>query len=99
MYVILVHFTIKTENVADFREAIISNAAASLETEDGCRVFDVCWDPEDETKALLYEIYDNPAAFDVHMASEHFKSFNETVTPWVADKQVSAWEKAYPENQ
>ena len=99
MYVILVTFTIKEQHVADFRSAMIENAHASLTKEQGCQVFDVCWDPNDALKVLLYEIYDDRAAFDLHLQSPHFNSFNELVTPWVADKQVSSWEKAYPENK
>ena len=99
MYVILVNFTVKPENIASFREAMLENAHASLTSEEGCRVFDVCWDPQDDAKVLLYEVYDDKAAFDLHHASAHFKSFQEKVAPWIADKQVSAWNKAYPENQ
>ncbi len=96
MYVIVVKFEIHQENVDDFRPAMIENAETSLKSEKGCRQFDVCWDKEDDTKVFLYEIYDDKAAFDAHLQSDHFRSFDERVAPWVANKEVSAWERAYP---
>ena len=98
MRVIVVEFEIKKEHVEDFRSAMIENADTSLKVEEGCQQFDVCWDSQDNTKVFLYEVYDDKTAFDAHLQSEHFLSFNSTVTPWVASKTVTAWEKAYPKN-
>ena len=33
------------------------------------------------------------AAFDIHLNSKHYLSFNEEVTPWVSEKLVSQLHK------
>ena len=37
---------------------------------------------------MLYEIYDDAAAFDAHLATPHFAIFNEATAPLVASKTV-----------
>ncbi|MEM7522936.1 MAG: antibiotic biosynthesis monooxygenase [Pseudomonadota bacterium] len=37
---------------------------------------------------FLYEVYDDAAAFDAHLASDHFKDFDAAVAPMVAAKTV-----------
>jgi quinol monooxygenase YgiN len=88
VYVIVVDFKIKPERLADFMPLMLENARASRETEPGCRVFDVCVDPKKETSVFLYEVYDDHAAFDAHLASAHFKRFDAAVTSMVAAKSV-----------
>ena len=88
MYVVIVDFRIKPERVAEFMPLMLENARASRETEPGCRQFDVCVDPADGTAVFLYEVYDDRAAFDVHLASAHFKKFDPAVAPMVASKAV-----------
>ena len=45
-------------------------------------------------RVFLYEIYDDRAAFDAHLASPHFRAFDAEVGPWVQDKQVETGELA-----
>jgi quinol monooxygenase YgiN len=86
MYVVVVDFTIHPAHVDAFRAAMIDNARASREHEPGCRQFDVCVDPVDPARVFLYELYDDRAAFDAHLASAHFRDFDALVAPWVAAK-------------
>jgi quinol monooxygenase YgiN len=88
VYVIVVDFKIKPEQLADFMPLMLENARASRETEPGCRVFDVCMDPKKETSVFLYEVYDDRAAFDAHLESAHFKRFDAAVASMVASKTV-----------
>jgi (4S)-4-hydroxy-5-phosphonooxypentane-2,3-dione isomerase len=88
MQVLLVEFQVKAEHVAAFAQAIAANAKTSLDVEPGCLCFDVCRDPADAGVFLLYELYDDQAAIDVHLHSEHFLHFNTLTTPWVAHKSV-----------
>ncbi|MDX1506736.1 MAG: putative quinol monooxygenase [Woeseiaceae bacterium] len=92
MYVVVVIFEVKHEHTAEFLQAVLRQAENSLDREDACRVFDVCADPQDPCAVLLYEQYDNAAAFDAHLASEHFRTFDATVTPWLNAKTVSTWQ-------
>lgn len=52
--------------------AITAQAAASLEREPSCVQFDVCVDTADPNRILLYEVYENKAAFDAHRTTPHF---------------------------
>ena len=96
MLVITVTFTVKPEHVEAFAAAMENQARASLENEAGCLQFDVCRDPDDPAVCFLYELYADKAAFDAHLASPHFRSFDATVAPWVASKAVTAYERAWP---
>jgi quinol monooxygenase YgiN len=50
------------------------NARAS-EAEPGCREFKVYREKEQPRTFVLYEIYDDEAAFQAHRESEHFKKY------------------------
>lgn len=96
MYVVTVEFRIKPDCVAAFREQMIANAQASRRNEPGCLQFDVCSDPAVPAFIFLYEIYADRAAFDVHLASDHFKAFDRAVLPLVAAKTVRIFERLDP---
>ena len=46
MFVIIVDFLIKENEVENFKPLMLENARASLMDEPGCRQFDVCFDIE-----------------------------------------------------
>jgi quinol monooxygenase YgiN len=87
-FVIVVDFRIKPGRMADFRRLIDDNARASVRDEPGCSRFDVCADRKDPNRILLYEIYDDRAAFDAHLKTPHFASFNAASAALVAEKTV-----------
>jgi quinol monooxygenase YgiN len=89
--VISVEFTVRPGHVAAFRDRVTKQAAASLD-EAGCRRFDVLVAPDDPLRFFLYEIYVDREAFAVHLASQHFKEFDEVTRAWVETKQVKAWQ-------
>ncbi len=93
MYVVIVEFSLIPRYLEEFVARVRQQAADSLAREAGCRVFDVCRDPEREDHVLLYEVYDDRAAFDAHLASAHFLDFDATVSGWVRDKQLRLLEK------
>ena len=73
--VIYVDFTIKQGAVERFRELILTNARHSLRDEPGCRRFDVLASAEAPRRIVLYEIYEDAAAFDFHVTTPHYKVF------------------------
>lgn len=75
--VILVEFVIKPGFVPSFTKLIRANAKASVEREPGCRRFDVLLGPDDPRRFVLYEIYDDDAAFEQHRQTRHFKVFTK----------------------
>lgn len=91
MFVVVVEFQVRPEAADAFRSAVLEQARNSLELEPECRVFDVAEDERLAGRFLLYEKYSSPDAFDVHLASEHFRAFDARVTPWVLQKTVAEW--------
>ena len=87
-FVIVVEFKIHPGKMAAFRKLMDENARASCRDEPGCRRFDVLSSPKDPDFILLYEIYDDRAAFDAHKATKHFLSFDKESAPLVANKVV-----------
>jgi autoinducer 2-degrading protein len=96
MFVVTVEFVAVPEKRVDFRAALIDNARASRETEPGCRQFDVTVSSDDDSLLFLYEVYDDRAAFDAHVASPHFRSFDAAIRGWVARKRVRTFERIDP---
>ena len=93
MYVVTVDFTVRPQNVEAFRTRMLENARASMAQEPGCRQFDVCIDPAAPATVFLYEVYVDRAAFDAHLAAQHYLAFAADVAPWVAAKTVRTYER------
>ena len=88
MYVVTVEFEIRDTDVSAFMPLMRENARLSRTTEPGCRQFDVCTDPKRPAFVFLYELYDDRVAFEAHMATPHFKSFDAATAALIASKQV-----------
>lgn len=93
MYAVCVTFVIKDGDMARFLPLMQENATRSLQDEVGCRQFDICSDPARPDEVFLYELYDDRAAFDAHLASAHFLAFDSAVGPMIADKIAKTYEQ------
>ena len=91
-FVILVDFQLYAGAKAAFRRLIDANARASCRDEPGCQRFDVLERPGEADRVLLYEIYDDRAAFDAHVRTAHFAQFNAASAPLVAAKSVAEYD-------
>ena len=89
MFVITVDFEIKSEYVNEFRSRVLQQAKDSLNNEEKCFTFDVCFDEKKTNKVFLYEIYQDKNAFDYHLKSDHYLSFDKDVKNWVTKKTVN----------
>ena len=89
--IVLVEFDIAAGKEDAFLARVRQQAADSLALEDKCSRFDVATTPEGASTVLLYEIYDDDAAFTEHLESDHFKAFDAEVAGWVSAKRVSKW--------
>lgn len=87
MFVVTVTFTLKPGMRDTFLPLMVENASTSLRDEPRCQQFDVCLADEPET-VFLYEVYDDISAFDAHLESAHFKSFDAAVADMIANKTV-----------
>ena len=89
MFVITVKFEIKNEYVNQFKSRVMQQAKDSLNNEEKCLIFDVCFDEKNTNKVFLYEIYQDKDAFDYHLKSDHYLSFDKDVKNWVIKKTVN----------
>ncbi len=92
-YVLQVALRIKPGNVEPFMKQVIENAAEARK-EPGCRHFDVLVDPQDPAHVMLYEIYDDEAAFAAHQATGHFKRYLAEAVPLLESRQRIVWKRA-----
>ncbi|QEX24376.1 antibiotic biosynthesis monooxygenase [Hypericibacter adhaerens] len=98
-YVIMVAFHLKPGAKASFRRLIDENARTSVREEPGCRQFDVLEPPKEQDRVVLYEIYEDRAAFEAHLKSAHFLAFNEASAPLVAEKIVTDYALVFAGSQ
>ena len=89
-YALEVQIRIKPENVERFMALCIENATQTRK-EPGCRTFEVCVDPADATRVLLFEIYDDEKAFEAHQATAHFKKYLAEAVPLLASRERHFW--------
>ena len=92
MFVLVVHLKVKPESVDAFMKALSENAG-NARKESGCRQFDVLVDPNDRTKVLLYEVYDDEKAFEAHQQTPHFKKYLAEAVPLLASRERSVWKR------
>jgi autoinducer 2-degrading protein len=95
MLYLSVNLTIKPENVEAFLAHAVQNAADSR-AEPGCRQFDVLVDPKDRTRVMLFEIYNDEAAFEAHQQTAHFKSYLADGVPLLAARERHFWRRLSP---
>ena len=93
MLVLAVNIRIKPEHVDKWIPMAVENARQSRQ-EPGCRQFEVLVDPQDRTKILLYEVYDDQKAFDAHQQTAHFKKYLEEAVPLLAHRERQFYVKA-----
>jgi len=91
MYAVTVSFRLKPGAAEQFMPLMLENARTSLAQEEGCKRFDVCTDPARPDEVFLYELYDNRAMFDAHLATAHFETFDRASHGYVLSKQASTF--------
>jgi quinol monooxygenase YgiN len=73
-YVVLAELRARPERVAELDAFMARHAAASRE-EPGCLVFDVCREPGHAAAVVLYEVYEDEAAYQAHRGTAHYARF------------------------
>lgn len=89
-FAITVAFELAEGAYGEFHRLVSENAALSVELEPGCLRFDVLTPANDPAapQVLLYEIYADRAAFDRHLDSSHYRSFDDLTRHMVRKKTV-----------
>jgi len=94
MHVVLVEFTAAPGQRDALHARLLAQAADSLSLEPECHQFDVITDPENPDRFVLYEIYTDAAAFEVHLETAHFLSFAAESEAMVTEKIVRRMERS-----
>jgi (4S)-4-hydroxy-5-phosphonooxypentane-2,3-dione isomerase len=89
-YVVTVEFDIDPAQLAAFMPWMSESAKASLRDEKGCRHFDVCRPRDVPNRVFLYEIYDDEAAFQAHLQTDHFKAFAAATKDMITARKIVA---------
>ncbi|MEO9825194.1 MAG: putative quinol monooxygenase [Paracoccaceae bacterium] len=95
MIAVCVTFDIKPEGMSAFLPLMQTQAQTSLQTEPDCHRFDVCTQSDAQNRVFLYEIYTDRTAFDVHLASDHFKTFDAAVADLIEAKTVAIFDDVF----
>lgn len=86
--IVHVHVHVKPEAVAEFIEATLDNARASVR-EPGIARFDVVQREDDPTRFVLVEVYRNADAPAAHKQTAHYARWRERVEPMMAAPRSS----------
>jgi quinol monooxygenase YgiN len=86
-FVIIAEFEVKAGGLERFLELATADASRSVAKEPGCHQFDVTVD-QAANRVVLYEVYDDEAAFDAHLQTPHLKTFREGIEPLVVSRNV-----------
>lgn len=77
-----VHVWVKPDNVKEFIEASIENHRHSGKEKGNIR-FDVCQDPTNPCKFMLYEAYVDESSAAAHKETPHYLKWRDTVAPFM----------------
>lgn len=88
---IIAEFTTTPGKFDSFLERMKVHAAASRQ-EPGCLRFDVVIPQDSENRVMLYELYQDQAAFDFHAGTERLKAHRKATADWTAERKVTVCE-------
>jgi len=99
MFIVHIHVHVKPESVADFRQATMENARASVQ-EAGIARFDVVEQQDDATQFVLVEVYRTPEAVAAHKETSHYAKWRDAVAPMMAEPRQSVkYNAVFPDPQ
>ena len=88
-FVIIVEFNLRSaDQMIDFRRLVDENAIASVNREPGCQRFDVAVPNDRKDQIILYEIYDDEAAFEAHLKTRHYLEFNAAAAAFIESRTI-----------
>ncbi len=97
LFIVIVEFTLKlSASKSDGKKLLLDNAAASLQNEAGCYQFDVVETDDVDAPFVLYESYRDREAFEDHLISNHYLTFDVAASQIFATKKVRLGTLAEP---
>lgn len=99
MFASCVTLKIVPQHFDAFWSMVTTQAETSLSLEEGCRQFDVLHDETRPFEVFLYELYDDADAFEAHLASMHFLTFNSAVTRMISERRESIYRSKWDHSE
>ena len=88
---LFVQITLKPGTRDKFVELVTAHRGRVLDREPGCRHFDVLVQDGEDNQVCLYEIYENQAAFDLHVGTDYMAATCTSI-----DRQTLGTQKTVP---
>jgi autoinducer 2-degrading protein len=85
IYINSVDIDIVPGQIENYLASLKENGAASVH-EPGCRAFNIAVSQKNTNHVFVFEVYDNAAAFDAHVQTDHFKKYAATTKDMVAKR-------------
>jgi (4S)-4-hydroxy-5-phosphonooxypentane-2,3-dione isomerase len=90
LHVLVVEYDIVPAEIDKYLTAIKELGAAAVK-EPGCRQLSIAVSQKDSNHLLLFEAWDNAAAFDAFLATDLFKKYQATVGNMIAKRDIRTY--------
>ena len=87
-FVIIAEFDVRPDALERFLALAQDDASQSVAKEPGCHQFDVTVEQGEAARVVLYEVYEDEAAFDAHLRMPHLATFRDGIEPLVTGRKV-----------
>lgn len=99
MLIVHVHVCVKADSIAEFVQATVENARASIK-EPGIARFDLVQRQDDASRFLLIEAYRTAEAATAHKETAHYAKWRDAVAPMMAEPRQSVkYSAIFPDPQ
>lgn len=88
LYINAVDIDVVPGQVENYLRALKENGAAAVQTEPGCREFNITVSQSNPNHVFIFEVYDNAAALDAHRQTDHFKKYAATTKDMIAKREA-----------
>src|SRR5262245_24864863 len=90
LHILVVEYDIVPAEIDKYLTAIKELGAAAV-TEPGCRQLSIVVSQKDANHVMLFEAWDNAAAFDAFLATDLFKKYQATVGNMIAKRDIRTY--------
>jgi (4S)-4-hydroxy-5-phosphonooxypentane-2,3-dione isomerase len=87
VYINAVDIDVVPGQIENYLAALKENGAAAVQSEPGCREFNITVSQKDPNHVFVFEVYDSAAAFDAHLNADHFKKYAVRTKDIVAKRE------------
>lgn len=86
---LFVRISLKPGTRDKFVELVTAHRGRVLEREPGCHRFDVLVPRDEDDQVCLYEVYEDQAAFDTHVATDYMAAYREQTGDMTVGREMT----------